>query len=253
MKLKDKRINKETPVPLYYQLKEILREYIRSSSIDDSIPTENELCQHFEVSRPTVRQAITELVSEGYLRRSKGKGTFIAQPKIRRDFLLALESFNTEMRRRGIAPTTKVLVLSLTEPDEIVKDKLMLTHGSKVVYLRRLRFADGDPLMIVNSFLPYDRLPGFEQFDFEQISLHSAIEKNYPIRLERAVRSIEAIACSTDEAPLLGIEPMAPVQYLETLVYTTEDWPVEFSTAWYRGDRSRFTVQLGRTELPRAQ
>lgn len=247
--LDKKKINKNTPVPLYYQLKEILREFIRNSSVDDPIPTESELCEQFEVSRPTVRQAINELVSEGYLRRNKGKGTFVTQPKVRRDFLLALESFNTEMRRRGIKPTTRVLALEITEPDQLVQEKLMLNQNDPVVFLRRLRFADGQPLMIVNSFLPYARFPGFENFDFETISLHSAIEKNYPVKLHRALRSIEAIACSPEEALHLDIEPNTPVQYLETLVYATDGWPVEFSTAWYRGDRSRFTVELGRGEL----
>lgn len=249
MSMTEKRINKNIPVPLYYQLKEILREHIRASAIDDPIPTESELCEQFEVSRPTVRQAITELVSEGYLRRSKGKGTFVTQPKVRRDFMIALESFNSEMRGRGIVPKTKVLALAITEADQVAGEKLMISQGDPVVFLRRLRYADDRPLMVVNSFLPYDRFPGFENFDFETKSLHSAIEKHYLMTLSRAVRSIEAIACNSEQALHLEIEPGTPVQYLETLVYTTDNLPVEFSLAWYRGDRSRFTVELGRTEL----
>lgn len=250
--LAGKQINKNTPVPLYYQLKEILREHIRDGAVGDLIPTESDLCTQFDVSRPTVRQAISELVNEGYLQRSKGKGTFIAEPKIRRDFLLALQSFGTEMKERGFEPRTRVVTIERAGGDDVVLGKLGLSGDSGLVFLRRVQYAAEKPLMVVNSFLPHARLAGIEYCDFEANSLHDTLEHSYGLQLERAIRSIEAIACPEEEAELLEIEAGGPVQYLETTVFTSDGVPIEFSTAWYRGDRSRFMVELRRHEFPGA-
>lgn len=102
----NRSLNKNIPIPLYYQLKTILLEYIREQhpDVDEPIPTEVEISEYFGISRPTVRQAINELVVEGYLYRIKAKGTFLAKPKITQDFLLTLDSFNNEMRKRGLYP-----------------------------------------------------------------------------------------------------------------------------------------------------
>jgi GntR family transcriptional regulator len=104
-------INKNSPVPIYYQLKEFLREVIRDLEVGAPIPTESDICEHFEISRPTVRQAVSALVAEGYLERRKGRGTFVCEPKIRRDFLLVMESFNREMIESGFTPSTKLISL----------------------------------------------------------------------------------------------------------------------------------------------
>ena len=107
----NKTLNKNIPIPLYYQLKTILLEYIREEhkDLEKPIPTEVEISEYFGISRPTVRQAINELVVEGYLYRVKAKGTFVSKPKISQDFLLTLDSFNNEMRKKGLVPSTKIL------------------------------------------------------------------------------------------------------------------------------------------------
>lgn len=241
--LYDRRIDKETPIPLYYQLKEILREHISSGEPGDLIPTEMDLCARFNISRPTVRQAINELVNEGYLQRSKGKGTFITEPKVRRDFLIRLESFHQEMRAKGIAARTKVLGLDLTAADDIVAKKLHVKIGSQVAFLRRLRFAAHSPLMYVESYVPYERVPGFEKIDFEKESLHDTFMDTYHIQLGKGIRALEAIRCPELIAEILELEPGAPAHYVETEFFSEAGWPIEFSTGWYRGDRSRFVVE----------
>lgn len=241
--LSERRIDKDTPIPLYYQLKEILRDHISSSQPGELIPTEMELCDQFDISRPTVRQAINELVNGGYLHRSKGKGTFITEPKVRRDFLIRLESFNQEMREKGISARTKVLGLYITTANDVVSKKLHIEIGSRVAFLRRLRFAADYPLMYVESFVPYDRVPGFEKIDFEQESLHDVFMETYQITLGKRVRALEAIRCPDSIAEILEIESGAPVHYVETEFYSSQGWAIEFSTGWYRGDRSRFVVE----------
>lgn len=250
MNILQKRIDKQIPIPLYYQLKELLKEDIKTMDVGDPIPTEQELCKHFAISRPTVRQAIAELVSEGYLRRSKGKGTFIAQPKIDQDFLLVLESFNREMREKGLAPSTEVLTLEvITVGEDTISQNLQLNSGESVVYIRRLRYVGDWPMVLVSSFVPYKKVPGLENRDLERESLYELIEHVYGLSIGRAVRSLEAVLADEEEAHQLDLSLGAAIQYIETRAYLTDGTPIEYSEAWYRGELTRFTFELSQKKV----
>lgn len=239
-----KRLNRDIPIPLYYQLKEILLESIKHAEKGTSFPTELELCERFDVSRPTVRQAIIELVNEGFLYRIKGRGTFIAEPKIRQDFLIELKSFSEEMQQKGLIPTTQVLDFRRVECDERVSEALEIPINSDVVQLERVRFADDEPVVLVMTFLPADELPGILDRHFEDESLYHIIEEEYGYVIERATRTLEARIAGEYEAKLLGIKKRAPIQYIETVTYLRDNTPIEFSQAHYRGDRNTFTFEL---------
>ena len=244
MSLDKNAIDKSIPTPLYYQLKLHLREYISKRNVGDPIPTEHELCAHFDISRPTVRQAIAELVTEGYLVRNKGKGTFVTKPKVQRDVRLALRSFNQEMRDKGVNPTTRVLDLYRRSADETIAEELGLQPGDQVFFLRRLRSADQQPVMIVNSFLPCKLVPDFDTHDFTQVALHVLLSETYNFTLSLMRRSFEAIVAPKEVVALLDIKQGDPVQYTKTIVYTDRKIPIEFSLGWYRGDHSRFTIEV---------
>ena len=94
------KLDKDIPIPLYFQLKEIILKQIRDGTyqVEDAIPTEKELSEMYNISRTTVRQAITELVQEGWLYRVKSKGTFVRTPKISQSFIQAIGSFNDQIR-----------------------------------------------------------------------------------------------------------------------------------------------------------
>ena len=244
--LKSRRIDKKIPVPLYYQLKEILLDYIHESQIGTLIPPEMELCTLFEISRPTVRQALNELVVEGYLQRRKGKGTFVSSPKITRDHTFALQSFNDEMRRQGVAPSTKVLEFERINADEGVANKLGLPSNSEVIKLRRLRSTNGEPILIVLTYLPFTRVPGLLDKDLEANSLYKTLAEDYGIVVEKTTRTLEPRLAGEYESVLLGIQKGAPVQHIETVSYLAEGTPIEFSLGSYRGDRNKFTFELSR-------
>ncbi|TFG62912.1 MAG: GntR family transcriptional regulator [Spirochaetales bacterium] len=244
MDFKGLALDKDVPIPLYYQLKEILLEEIKNSEAGVIIPPEMELCSRFGISRPTVRQAITELVSEGYLTRQKGRGTFISTPKIKQDFLLVLESFNDEMQHKGLTPATKVLEFEQAKSDERVSEMLKLKLGSDVVKLRRLRFTNGEPIVLVLSFLPFDKLPSILTRNMEKDSLYRILEKEYGYTIERTLRTLESRLAGEYEAEVLGLKKGAAIQYIETVAFLTGGDPVEFSMASYRGDRNKFTFEL---------
>ncbi|WRS26308.1 GntR family transcriptional regulator [Oscillospiraceae bacterium MB08-C2-2] len=119
MQLKDRHIDKASTVPLYFQLKQILLEYLEQGHPDPSlpIPTEQSLSEDFGISRPTVRQAINELVVEGRLYRIKGKGTFVCTPSIELNMLMRVDSYENSLRRKGMIPKTDVLKFVAKQAD----------------------------------------------------------------------------------------------------------------------------------------
>lgn len=248
LNIMNRTLNKNIPIPLYYQLKEILLEYIRNHHTDfeEPIPPEVELSEHFGISRPTARQAINELVVEGYLYRVKGKGTFIAKPKINQDFLLVLDNFNNEMKKKGLTPSTKVLSLKTTESDEKVSKALNIAFGSEVIQLMRLRYADKEPNVFVTTYLPKEKCPGIIDEDMNSESLYNLLEDKYGLVISRATRTVEAILAGEYEAKLLHVEKGAPIQFFESIAYLSDGTPIEYSLAKYRGDRNKFTFDLKR-------
>lgn len=239
-----RRIRKDLPIPLYYQLKEILLEHIEHAHPGEALPTETELCEQFNISRPTVRQAMSELVNEGYVRRRKGKGTIVARPRIRQDFLQVLESFNSEMSRKGFVPATRSLTCELRNADDQVASTLQISAGATIIFLERLRFADDEPIVYVQTSLPHHLLEGLEKRNFERHSLYETIEQEYGYTIDHAVRTLEADLARTPLADLLQVPEGAPIQFIETVAYLSDDTPVEYSRAHYRGDRNKFTYTL---------
>ncbi len=250
MQLYNKSINKNIPIPLYYQLKTILLEYIKEQhpDMETPIPAEVEISENFGISRPTVRQAINELVVEGYLYRIKAKGTFISKPKINQDFLLVLDSFNKEMLKKGLNPSTKVIDMKTVESDEKVSKALKLQIGSRVIELSRLRFANEEPIVFVTTYLPHALCQSILEKNLEADSLYELLEKECRLVISRAERSLESTLAGEFEANLLQIEKGAPIQYFESVAYLSNGTPVEYSLAKYRGDRNKFTFELKRNK-----
>ncbi|HEX2944939.1 MAG TPA: GntR family transcriptional regulator [Clostridia bacterium] len=244
----NKSLNKNIPIPLYYQLKTLLLEYINDhrENPEEPIPTEVEISQQFSISRPTVRQAINELVVEGYLYRIKAKGTFITKSKITQDFLSVLDSFNNEMKKKGLTPSTKVLEKEIIKCDEKVSHALGVETGSDVIKLTRLRSADNEPVVFISTYVPYSICPGLLSYDMENESLYEIIEKESDMLVSRADRTLELVSAGEFEAKLLKIRKGSPIQFIESVVYLENDTPVVYSHAKYRGDRSKFSVELKR-------
>jgi GntR family transcriptional regulator len=242
-------IDKNVPIPLYYQLKQILSEYIRGQKIGTVIPTEQDLCRRYQISRPTVRQAVNELVVEGYLQRKKGKGTYISQPKIHQSFMAVLDSFNAEMLQKGLTPGTRVLAASTIRATERIHERLALEKDGAVVHLERLRSVNDEPLVIVDTYLPADKLVGILEKDFEQESLYWIIEADYGYSIDKATRTLEPRVASEYEAKILKIPKGAPIQYIETVAYIKSGEPLEFSIARYRGDLTRFSFELNTKKI----
>ncbi len=247
----DHPLNKNTPVPLYFQLKSMLLEFIEQHEEAVLLPTEKQLCELYSISRSTVRQAFKELVNEGIIERHKAKGTVSIPKKLEQNFLSMLESFNDEMQEKGLIPTTKVLDLRLTEPSELVQEALGLKARDKVVQLIRLRGSGEQPIVLVYTYLPA-KLHGIEGIindDLVNHSLYKLLQSKYNVSIEWTKRIIEIKEAGAFEARHLHIKEKAPLQYIETISRTTEGVPFEFSQAFYRGDLNKFVIEIRNKRL----
>ena len=242
-------IDHASPVPKYFQLREILLDLVESElGIDQAIPSERELSQRYGLSRMTVRQAVDHLVSEGRLYRVQGKGTFVARPKI--EMPLRLASFTDDMRARGLAPGSRDLDRHTAPASAHLARSLGIEPGDPVHVIERLRTADGIPMAIERSHVPEVVAPGLGDEPLAGRSLYDVLASTYGVLLDRGEQTIEAgIADPTDSA-LLDLPAGAAAVLLLQRRSFAGDRPVEFVVSTYRADRYQLHVAL---EVPRAR
>src|SRR6266699_3592826 len=221
-------IYRNSPLPRYFQLKEIMRERIRSGEWKpgELIPSERELSEKYGISRMTARQAITELVNEGLFYREQGKGTFVSQRKITQQ-LIHLTGFTEDIRARGQRPGTKVLSATMCPADETTAEKLRINPGTLIFRLQRLPLADDEPLAIELSQITFKDCERLLEEDLEQNSLYRLLETKYGIPLMEADQELEAGLTGSEEAQLLKISLGRPVLFTRRITYTERNQPIE--------------------------
>ena len=241
-------VDRHNPIPFYLQVIDALRAQIREGVFPaaSQLPGEHELCAMFNVSRTVIRQALNEHGREGLILREKGRGTFVAQPKIKEKFFQKLTGFYQDMVDQGYQPVTQVLKQRVAPASTQIAEKLRIAPQAPVIEIERLRFIDGDPMVYVTSYLPYARCPDLVNTDLSNQSLYEYLERACGIFITRGTRSIEAALASARDAQLLGIKKGAPVIQLDSVSYEAKGSPVEYYHAIHRGDRSRFEVELVR-------
>jgi len=240
-------LDKKIPVPLYYQLKRQVLELIGGMKLAEGelLPPENELCETLNVSRPTIRQAFSELVNEGYLTRHKGKGTFVSRPKLDGKFFSKLQTFGEEMREKGLAYGTRIVRFGKIDGPHEANEKLGIALSDPLLCLSRVRSVNAVPLVYVETFLSYAAFGKLVEVDFKTGSLYDSLEKIYRVRIDRARREFTAANARQQEAELLGIPKNEAVSLVKTVAFSG-DSAVEFSIAHYRGSANRFSVELFR-------
>lgn len=243
------KIDFNSHVPYYIQLIEILKSMVAEKNWipGDQIPGEEELCQNYQISRTVVRQALQELEREGMIVRRKGKGTFIAEPKIIEGLAEKLTGFYSDMVERGLKPQTKVLSQRVIPADEKVAGFLEIPLHTPIIEISRLRSINDEPIQLVTTYIPYQLCPKLAEVDLTNCSLYDFLEKECNLFIARGRRFIEAVSASNEEARLLQIERGDPLIMLDSISFMENGAPLEYYHAFHRGDRSRFVVELFRS------
>jgi GntR family transcriptional regulator len=250
--MSSENIHKESPIPYHYQLRELLRDEINTGrwEVGERLPSEREICETFQLSRTTVREALDALVNEGMLRREKGRGTFVADPKIMEHWLDLPDSFTDAMQQQGYRVETKVLNLNVMPAPYKVRQELRLKPDERVIVLDRLRAILNEPILVVTSYITERYCPGLKHEDFTQFSLYQVLREKYQINIASAKRCMEAVAANELEANLLHVKFGAPLMLIESTAYLEDGTPIEYFKARHRGDRTRFQVESFKFIVP---
>lgn len=239
-------IDPDSPVPKYFQLREILLDLIDSDelSIGAAIPSERELCQRFGLSRMTVRQAVDHLVSEGRLHRVPGKGTFVARPKI--ELALQLTSFTEDMRARGMVPGSRDLDRRIVRASAHLAKELGIQPGEEVHFIERLRTADGEPLSIERAHIPVKLAPDLSEHDLTDRSLYELLESRYGLVMDAGELTIDGGIADPSDADLLKLPRGGAVLLLQRRSFSGGAC-AELGVSTYRADRYQLRTIL---EMP---
>lgn len=232
---------------LYDQIKDDLISKIKDGTYPEgqTIPSELELAEIYGVSRPTIRQALQILVSDGYLEKRRRRGTVVTKPKVSQSFTMSISSFEDAMRLAGRLPKTKVLVFKRERANAEVEKRLELTRGQDVFKLVRLRYADDLPNVFVESYIPCALYPGLDSFDFNESSLYAAMDAcGNPVMTAR--RRLEVIKADGAAAALLDVEAGDPLLLFHTVARDASGTAVEYSVATYRGESNSFELNVSR-------
>lgn len=237
-------LDKRSATPLYLQLKKLLESQVVGGTLQphSRVPSERELSEQYAISRMTARQALAELIQEGRLYTSAGKGTFVAEPKIRQN-LQALTSFTEEMRARGLTPMTRLIRRELVNTTVEIAASLRVAEDTTVLCVQRLRLADNAPMALETAYLCFAGVERLLTVSLEG-SLYSVLREQFGLIPAEAVQEVEAVLAQPQERTFLHLPEGAPVLKLQRTTFDEELRPFEFVQSVYRSDRYRFAARL---------
>ena len=240
-------INRNSPIPFYFQLAELLEDEIASGRWDSGrrIPSEPDLCDHYGVSRTTVRQALSRLEQEGLVARAKGRGTFVLGQRPRSWLIQTPEGFfHEEFVRTGHRVTSKVLRRERTTLPNWASDVLDLPRESRGILLERLRAVDGLVALYVINYLP-DRLGDLIlSMKDPHESLYRRLVAEGAVTISGGRRSVEAVSAGERLASMLEVDPQTALAYIESVSWDDDLRPFDCYRAWLRTDRMQLDIMV---------
>jgi GntR family transcriptional regulator len=228
--------------PKYYLVKRHLLELIAEYRPGTPVPTERELAELAATSRTTVRQALSELVTEGRLVRRQGSGTYVAEPKLA--WPLQMSSFTEQAASSGLKVETTLISAERVPATAEIAGLLQLKEGAQVHRIERLREVNGSPMALEQSHLSARRFPGLAKALRQTGSLYQVLHEQWGVWPATAVETIETAPASPREAALLATDTGAPMLILSRHSLDGDGRPVEWVRSWYRGDRYTFVARL---------
>ncbi|WP_106496655.1 GntR family transcriptional regulator [Lentibacillus sp. Marseille-P4043] len=241
-------INKNSPLPIYYQLEEEIKRLIHTEQLlpGELLPSEREYAEKYDISRMTVRQAINNLAAEGLLYRRKGKGTFIAEKKFEQD-LQGLTSFSEDMRSRGLTPANKLISFQLVKATEEVASLLNLEIKDPVYEVKRIRLANNEPMALETIYTPKKIVGDLQESNFAS-SFYQFIEEKLKFTIKHGDQIIESVIANDFEIEHLNLKNGDPILLMQRITYLNDDKnsPLEYVKSAYRADKYKFKLQMKR-------
>lgn len=241
-------VKHDIPIPYYFQLSNYIERKMKAKEFAPGqlMPSEQEICEKLDISRTVVRQAMADLERKGLITKQSGKRSTVSYPKYQGSLMQNLRGYYEDAVSKGQKPTTRVLRLGIVPAEGEVAEALKLKEGEPVIILNRLRFLDGDPEVLVVTYLPESKCPGLVREDLTNQSLYELLARKYGLVISQGYRTVEAIALERADAKLFGVPPGRPALLLKSVGLLEDGTPLEYYVAKHRGDRSQFQIYLVR-------
>lgn len=234
-------------LPLYYQIKHTIKNWIINKKYNpgDKIPSENQLADKFNVTRLTVRQALVQLVQEGFLTRRKGSGTHVTlDEKLIHSFNIEFTGFIDDLFYQVSKSKTKsVEIKRITIPNAMV-DKLGLSQADEVVQIKRTRLKNDESFAYTINYLPVEVGEKLNAEDLYDKPLLQIMEQDLGIKFTEAFQTIEASFADQEVSNILEVPAGSPILFVERIMYTKRRKPIEVVQSLYRGDRYKYIARL---------
>lgn len=240
-------LKQDAITPLYVQLMEELETSIRNGVYKpgDKIMTEAEMAKEYGVSLITVRKAVGSLMEKGLVVRKQGKGTFVAKPKYSRN-MKKLQSFTEMCEQMGVKPGAQVLENRLIMADKKVADRLGIEPGSNVVYISRLRLADGEPVQVEKSYFPLKYAFLLEE-DLNNGSMFECLKEKAGAKVASSEKMIELCRATAEEAALMDVKKGDYLLFVKSTAYDENGEPMYAGIQLINGDRfSLYVYESGK-------
>lgn len=242
------KFSNESNIPLYTQLASYIMMQIKMGVLKpgDQVIPESVISDILNISRTTVRQTMNSLVEEGLLVRYRGKGTFVAERKIKRN-INHLYNFTENIREAGAVPSSTVFQSKVITVDDEIANRMELSKAQRKAFLlQRLRCANGEPIILESTYIPYFLCKGIEKFDFSTLSLYDILSNYYSLNPYHAVETIEAILIEKETAKHLNCKPNSQGYKIERISELDSGYVFEYTTSITRADKCVFRLDLYR-------
>ncbi len=233
------------PAPRYREVADALQRQIAGElGPHDRLASERDIADRFGLSRMTARQAVELLVRRGVVYRRPGSGTYVSPPRVVHS-LERLAGFSEQMRLQGVHPSGRVLEMRCTDaPDPAAGRALGLAAGDAAWMVRRLRYGDGEPLLLETFWVPREVCPELDADELAEQSLYAVMQSRYGIEPVSAETSLEPAALDAGDARHLTVRPGAPAILVVRTTRDADGRAIEVARDLYRGDRARFDLTL---------
>lgn len=236
----------EDKSPKYFIVKKAIVENIDNDLYhsNEAIPSEKKLMELYNVSRITIRKAIDELVTEGYLYKIQGKGTYVKADEGSNN-LFSITSSTEDVQKMGMIPSKKTKISRIEFASPKRAKALEISTNDQVEVIGRISYADLEPLNYTIAFLPEKIFPGLTEYDLEHESLYKLINDQYGVRITKARRTIEAVLAKDEIAKYLELEEGMPIILFRCVTYgivNGKETPIEYFKCYYRTDKYKFYI-----------
>jgi len=240
-------IDRSSQTPLWVQLKNAIAERISRNLLiqDERLPSEQTMCEIFNVSRPVVRAALGGLADEGLVMKVPRRGIFVAKPRMETNFLTSNVSVHSDLEARGYKVTSQTFEFRRAEPDQDEQRVFSLPPNGTVVRVGRIYRSDGRPITHTLISLPGHKVPEMENLDIANQSIFQILKDNFGLVSQRAERWFTAEIASKEVATRLEVQEGHPLIAIESIAFDTNDAPLEYYRAYYNSAVARIHVSTG--------